>query len=134
MMYQKLMRTYQDAELCTVVMEQLVQCGAVDDRRYAKRFAEYLAETKKYGLYRIRQEMLRKGLDKHLIEEAMKTIEETAKENICDVLAKKYHRLLTDPHDSKSREKVIAGMIRLGYDYQSIRNAIEDYFAEQEEF
>jgi len=133
MMYQKLMHTYEDKALCTSVMEQLVQCGAIDDRRYARKYAEYLAGSKQYGLYRIRQEMLRKGLDKQLIEESLRMVEEITAENLSGVLEKKFGRLLTDPKDFKSREKVIAGMIRLGYDYQSVRNAVEDYFAEQTE-
>ncbi len=133
MMYQKLMRTYQDRSLCRMVMEQLVQCGSIDDRRYAARLAEYLVETKRYGIYRATQEMLRKGLDKTLIEEALEPFKESAEENIPLVLEKKYGRYLTDPEDWKAREKVVAGMVRLGYHYRSVRNAIEEYFADWED-
>ncbi len=133
MMYQKLMRTYQDRPLCTSVMQQLVQCGAINDRRYAARLAEYLVESKRYGTYRALQEMRRKGLDKDLAQEALEPYEESAEENIPYVLEKKYGRYLTDPDDRKAREKVIAGMARLGYDYRSVRDAIEDYFADFEE-
>lgn len=128
MMYQKLMHTYQDKPLCIRVMEQLVQCGAVDDRRYAGKLAEYLAERKHYGSYRIRQEMLRKGLDKELTEQCIAELEEQIQENLPAVLEKKYGSQLTDEQDRKTREKVIAGMIRLGYDYRSIKQAIEAYF------
>ena len=64
MMYQKLMHTYQDKTLCVKVMEQLIQCGAINDKRYAQKFAEYLVERKHYGSYRVRQELLSKGLIK----------------------------------------------------------------------
>lgn len=134
MMHQKLMHTYQDRELCRAVMEQLVQCGSIDDRRYAVRLAEYLVESKRYGMHRALQEMRRKGLDKELAQEALVPYEEAAQENIPYVLEKKYGRYLTDPDDRKAREKVIAGMARLGYDYRSVRNAIEDYFADWEEY
>lgn len=133
MMHQKLMRTYQDRELCSAVLRQLVQCGAIDDRRYAARLAEYLVESKRYGTYRALQEMRRKGLDKDLAQEALAPYEEAAEENIPYVLEKKYGRCLTDPNDRKTRDKVIAGMARLGYDYHSVRDAIEDYFADWEE-
>ncbi len=133
MMYQKLMRTYQDRPLCQKVMEQLVQCGSIDDRRYAARLAEYLVETKRYGIYRASQEMYRKGLDKQLIENALADLEDAAEENIPLVLEKKYGRILTDPNDWKAREKVVAGMARLGYNYRSVKEAIEDYFADWEE-
>ncbi len=133
MMYQKLMKTYQDRELCKSVMEQLVQCGSINDRRYAARFAEYLVETKRFGIFRARQEMLRRGLDKNLVDESLEPFEEIAEENIPAVLEKKYGRILTDPNDWKAREKVVAGMARLGYNYRAVKDAIEDYFAEFEE-
>jgi len=128
MMYQKLMHTYQDKTLCIKVMEQLVQCGAINDKRYAQKFAEYLVERKHYGSYRVRQELLRKGIDKELTELCIQTLEEQSLENLPETLAKKYGSMLTDPQDFKTREKVIAGMIRLGYDYHSIKNAVEEYF------
>ncbi|MBQ8926714.1 MAG: regulatory protein RecX [Oscillospiraceae bacterium] len=133
LMYQKLMATYHDRELCHRVLTQLVQCGAIDDRRYAARLAEYLVERKRYGLYRVRQEMLRRGLDKSLIEEQLEAFSETAEDQIGQVLEKKYGRYLTDPDDLKARQKVIAGMARLGYSYGSVKAAIEDYFADFEE-
>jgi regulatory protein len=133
MMYQKLMLTYQDRELCRSVMEQLVQCGSIDDRRYAARLAEYLVETKRYGIFRAKQEMLHRGLDRELTEAALAPFAELAEENIPVVLEKKYGRYLTDPNDWKAREKVIAGMARLGYNFKAVKDAIEDYFAEYEE-
>ncbi len=132
MMYQKLMRTYQDRELCKSVMEQLVQCGSINDRRYAARLAEYLVESKRFGIFRARQEMLRRGLEKNLVEESLEPFEEAAEENIPAVLEKKYGRILTDPEDWKAREKVVAGMARLGYNYRAVKAAIEDYFEELE--
>ncbi len=133
MMYMKLMRTYQDRELCKSVMEQLVQCGSINDRRYAARLAEYLVETKRYGIFRARQEMLRRGLEKTLVEESLAPFEESAAENIPMVLEKKYARYLTDPNDWKAREKVVAGMARLGYHYRDVKEAIEEYFADWED-
>ncbi len=133
MMYQKLMRTYQDRELCKSVMEQLVQCGSINDRRYAEKLAEYLVETKRFGIFRARQEMLRRGLEKNLVEDSLSGWEDAAEENIPMVLEKKYGRVLTDPGDWKAREKVIAGMARLGYNYRAVKEAIEDYFADWEE-
>lgn len=128
MLYRKLMQTYQDKPLCLHVMARLVESGLIDDRRYARRLAEYLVERKHYGLYRVRQELLHKGLDKSLIEDALEDLDEAAEENLPAVLEKKYGRILTDPKDYKTREKVIAGMARLGYSFQSVKDAIEQYF------
>lgn len=133
MMYQKLMRTYQDRELCNSVMQQLVQCGSINDRRYAERLAEYLVVSKRYGIFRARQEMLRRGLEKNLVEDALDGWEDAAEENIPAVLEKKYARYLTDPKDWKAREKVVAGMARLGYNYRDVKAAIEEYFADWDE-
>ncbi len=132
MMYQKLMHTYQDRPLCVKVMNQLVQCGAINDRRYAEKLSEYLVECRHYGIYRVRQELLRKGLDKELTEQCVAALEEQSLEHLPEVLEKKYGSQLTDPEDFKTREKVIAGMTRLGYEYSGIKKAIEEYFQNKE--
>lgn len=133
MLYRKLMQTYQDKQLVLDVMDRLTENGSVNDRRYAEKLAEYLVERKRYGIYRARQEMLHKGLPRELVEEALEDLEEAAEENIPIVLEKKYGRILTNPADYKTREKVIAGMARLGYNFRSVKAAIEAYFEDWEE-
>lgn len=132
MLYRKLMQTYREKELCIKICDRLAHAGLIDDRRYAEKCAEYLVERKKYGIYRAKQEMLHRGLDKTLVEHALAEFEEEAQENIPAVLRKKYGRVLIDPDDRKAREKVIAGMARLGYNYRDVKDAIEDYFNELE--
>lgn len=132
-LYQKLLRKYPDEDLCRAVMEKLVNCGAVDDRRYAEHYAEYLVRSKGYGIRRAEQEMWHKGLDRSLIREFLDEQRTVADENLPRILVKKYERHLQDREDYRAREKAVAGMVRLGYDFQAVRNAIEDYFAEQEE-
>ena len=133
MLYRKLMQTYQDKTLCRRVCDRLAENHLIDDRRYAEKCAEYLVERKKYGIFRARQEMLHRGLDKTLVENALAEWEDAAEEQIAAVLEKKYGRILDDPRDFKTRQKVIAGMARLGYSISSIKDAIEDYFASLDE-
>jgi SOS response regulatory protein OraA/RecX len=133
MLYRKLYQTYHDNLLCKNVCDRLVRAGLINDRNYAERCAEYLIERKKYGMFRARQEMLHRGLAKELVENALSGYEDTAEEQIPAVLEKKYGRILTDPKDYKTRQKVIAGMARLGYNFNSVKNAIDDYFASLEE-
>ena len=133
MLWRKLVQTYRDKALAKSVCDRLVQSGLIDDRKYAEKCAEYLIERKKYGIYRARQDMLHRGLEKSLVEDALAGWEDTAEENVSAVLEKKYGRLLDDPKDYKTRQKVIAGMARLGYNISSIKDAIDDYFAELEE-
>ncbi|MDE6777625.1 MAG: RecX family transcriptional regulator, partial [Oscillospiraceae bacterium] len=124
---------YQDDLLCKSILEKLVKINLINDRRYAERYAEYLVQKKGYGIYRAKQEMLKKGLAKDLIQEFLAEQETFAQENVYAVLVKKYGRILQDEQDFKTRNKVIAGMARLGYDITSIKYAIEDYFANQED-
>lgn len=128
MLYRKLMQTYRDKTLCKAVCDRLTRAGLIDDRKYAERCAEYLIERKKYGIWRARQEMLHRGLEKTLVENALAGWEDAAEENITAVLEKKYGRILDDPKDYKTRQKVIAGMARLGYSIGSIKSAIDAYF------
>ena len=133
MLYRKLYQTYHDNPLCKNICDRLVRAGLIDDRKYAGRCAEYFIERKKYGIFRARQEMLHRGLAKELVENALSGYEDTAEEQIPAVLEKKYGRMLIDPKDYRTRQKVIAGMARLGYNFNSVKNAIDDYFAALEE-
>ena len=133
MLWRKLFQTYRDKDLCRAVCDRLTKSGLIDDRKYAEKCAEYLVERKKYGIWRARQEMLHRGLAKELVEDTLSGFEETAEENIASVLEKKYGRILDDPKDFKTRQKVIAGMARLGYHIGSIKDAIDEYFENLDE-
>lgn len=109
--------------------EKLVSYGYLDDRRFASLFANELIRLKSYGKRRIEQELFRKGIDRDIIKETLDECEFPA-ETITQLIERKYLKYLSD---EKGVNKTVNALLRLGYSYSEIRDAIKDII-EREDF
>ena len=123
---------------CAEVAENAVcyveELGYINDEDYAAKYAEYLIKRKKHGVYRAKQEMLRKGLARELCENALAEFtEEELDEELLWLIRKKYNEKISD---FDGRRKTVAALVRRGYDYSSVKRCIalclEDF--DDEEF
>ena len=128
---QKLSRKY-DAHSVDTAVEKLVDLGLVNDRRYAELLTRELFERKKYGKNRVRSELFRKGIDSDIVNEVLEAYEEENEpdnvEKIVDIIRKKYYNKLID---EKSRQKVVAALVRLGYSFSDIRQAMREFSSDE---
>lgn len=134
-LYDKLMQAERADEQATLhALEKLVRLGFLNDARYAEALARQLVEQKRYGLHRAAMEMRHRGLSAEEIDNALAPYEdpEDTAQRLMQLLERKYARRLTDPHDRRAIESVKASLIRRGFDYSDVRNAIEDYFSDEE--
>ena len=124
---QKLSRKYDEQSVDTAV-EKLLDLGLVNDRRYAELLTRELYERKKYGKNRVRSELYRKGIASDTVNEVLEEYEnENEPDNvqtIVDIIRKKYYNKLID---EKSRQKVVAALVRLGYSFSDIRQAMREF-------
>ncbi len=128
---QKLSRKY-DAHSVDTAVEKLVDLGLVNDRRYAELLTRELFERKKYGKNRVRSELFRKGIDSDIVNEVLEAYEEENEpdnvEKIVDIIRKKYYNKLID---EKSRQKAVAALVRLGYSFSDIRQAMREFSSDE---
>ena len=128
---QKLMRTYDEQSVDSAV-EKLIDLGLVNDRRYAELLTRELFERKKYGKTRVRSELYRKGIASDIVNEVLDEYEnENEPDNvqtIVDIIRKKYYNKLVD---EKSRQKVVAALVRLGYSFSDIRQAMREFSSDE---
>lgn len=103
-------------------VDKLADYGYIDDKRFAENYAAELARLKHFGKRRIEQELHRKGVDRDIISEVVEEIEFDS-EALADVLQRKYGRYLDS---EKGVNKAINGLIRMGYGYSDIKQALED--------
>lgn len=122
-LYKKLIKKHAPASAHFAV-ERCRELGFIDDKDFAQRYASELAERKHYGASRIRNELLSKGLDREIVEEAIAALEVDYAKSIIDIVEKKYYNCLAD---EKGKRRMIAGLIRLGYSYGDIKSALEQY-------
>lgn len=126
-MRMKLLRKY-EPEAVESAIEHLVELGLLDDERFAENFAHELFQYKKYGKNRIKSELFRRGIDADIVNNVLDEIFESEEtdnvERIVDIINKKYYNKMID---EKSRQKVFAALMRLGYGYSDIRQAMSEF-------
>lgn len=106
------------------IISYLKEYGFLNDERYCRNLARKLFEVKLYGKYRVKREMLARGLDKYLAEDIISEYEENSSERICLLISKKYARFLKD---EKGVAKTKNALVRLGYSYDEINSALRQF-------
>lgn len=126
-MRMKLLRKY-EPEYVDSAIDRLVELGLLNDERYAENLARSLFEHKKYGKNRIKSELFRRGIDSEtvncVIDEIFESEETDNVERIVDIIRKKYYNKMIDEN---SRRRVFSALMRLGYGYSDIRQAMSEF-------
>ncbi len=129
-LYDKLMHVKQpNRTACEKALARLVRYGMINDARYAAALAETYLVSRKYGRRRAEYEMKRRGISERDIAEALAPYQEhnDVQENLLDLLERKYARKLGDGTDYHAKQLVTASLVRRGFDYRDIKEAIETY-------
>ncbi len=108
-------------------VEKLKQKGLINDKDFAKKWAEARRINKKRGKRAIMAELLQKGLDREDIVEALENDNSQTEEKLAqEALEKKMDRWkkLT-PLEKK--KKVYEFLARRGFDYDVIKDVVEKY-------
>lgn len=126
---QKLTRTYNE-EIAMETCDLMLEYGYINDEDYGERLAENLIFHKKNGLRKVRYEMLKKGLDKYLVEEILlEYTDEDFRHEIMCVLERKFvGKLETYPEVKKAMDY----FARRGYSYSDVKMCIEELKSEIE--
>lgn len=102
------------------VISKLKEAGYVDDERFARLFAAELRNLKRYGKKRIEQELYRKGVDRDIIREVLEETQFDESE-LVSLIERKFGRYLGD---EKGIHKTVNALLRMGYSYGEIRDAL----------
>ncbi len=96
--------------------------GYIDDERFAQMYVRELITFKNYGKRRIEQELYKKGIDRNIIKDALENAE-FPEERLTDIIRRRYIRYLSD---EKGVRKTVNALLRLGYSYGDIRDALAE--------
>ncbi len=130
-LYRKLSEKYPKAA-CESAIARAEELGFIDEMRFAENYAHELYERKKFGLRRIRTELLQKGIDRETAENALEGLDKDAENRIILLLRGKYRDALSG--DEKAKRRAVNGLMRLGYTYGEIRGALREYDVVTEEY
>ena len=129
----RLCRKGYDKDVAETVVEQFLSVGYLDDRRYIELYLADGVNLNAKGIYRIKQELLQKGVSGTLIDEVLETAEFDTKEALLRYIEER--QLLQGVHSRKDLEKLKARLVRRGYSLFEIRDCLEkiDFELKEEE-
>ncbi len=118
----RLTKTY-GAEIAEEAADYVCELGYVNDEEYAPKLAEYLIKHKRWGVRRVRYEMIMRGLDRELVENTLADVpEEELDEELITLIERQYINKIADYDD---RRRTIAALARRGYGFGEIKRCIE---------
>ena len=127
----KLCEKGHEKESAEKACERLMELGLLNDEEYARILSEELFERKGYGKKRINQELVYRGIDREIAQNAVDALDNDAVKRIILVVRKKY---LNKLDDEKGRRRAIDGLMRLGYSYSDIKTALSSLTEFDEEY
>ena len=108
---------------------RMEEIGLIDDADYAHRLAEELAR-KGFAAPRIRQELLRRGIDRELAAGEAERAAAAPEDALHSLIERRFARQLGE---EKGRRRAVAALQRMGYRWEEIRSALRAFGGEPED-
>lgn len=122
-LFDKLLKSY-EKEVALDITDEMESLGLVDDRRFAEIFIRELSQVRGYGVLRVRNELFKKGISADIINELLGEVEKDEEvDRAVNTINRKYFRYI---NDDKGIQKVIAAMLRQGFEFSVIKTALEE--------
>ena len=100
------------------------ELGFVDDAEYAKRKLQLLIDNKKVSVKMAAKMLLLEGVGREDVDAAAMEAEYDPTSAILTLVERKYKNKLSDKKDFQN---TVAALMRKGFSYSEIRNALKDY-------
>lgn len=123
--YDRLCRKGFEKDLAEQVVGEFVKAGYLDDRRYATMYIADEANLAAKGKFRIRQELIRKGVASSVIEEAMTEAEVNTEACLREYISQR--SLCDNIHSRKDLQRLKARLARRGYSLGEINRCLGEY-------
>ena len=118
---QKCQKLQLEEDYTDEVIDYLIEAGYLDDKRYANKYVQNVLRLKKCSKEEIRIDLMRRGIDGDIIDNAIDIPELSEFEDeSCEIVALKKFRSTPDIL------KVKKYLISKGYNYEAISKAIDN--------
>jgi len=109
------------------IVGRLKAQGAIDDEKFSESWTEERLHLHRKGTRLIKQELLGKGVDRRIVQEALGNVDPDAERKSAAALARKRWPILAASGDRKAAvRKLYAYLARRGYSHSAIRTAIRE--------
>lgn len=124
----RLQRKDFDEDAVEHAVERLYALHYLDDAAYARSFARERFQSKGYGPQRIRSDLMRRGVDRHLIDEVLATLRDE-EDLVAEARAqaeRRWPRLACEPDPRKRKKKLADYLLRRGYTYETVFRVVDE--------
>lgn len=122
-LFEKLNRSFPDYA-CKSACNRMEELGFINDEAYAKRRLQRIIDEKKVSVRMAKQLLKLEGIDSDLIDDAAEEVEYNPIETIVLLIERKYKNKLGD---KAGTDKVIAALMRKGYSFSEIKEALAQF-------
>ncbi|MBR2916064.1 MAG: regulatory protein RecX [Clostridia bacterium] len=113
------------SEVAPEVLAEFAKAGIIDDKNYAYMYISDGINIKCKGLFRLRDELIKKGVDKGIIDSVSTEFEEDCYNSLISFM--KAHYGDEKISDRKTLDKIKAQLLRRGYSYSEIRRCFDEF-------
>lgn len=121
----KLVKKEYDVSVANEVADYLEEAKYIDDADYARRFILDAVNLKKHGLVRIKRDLTFKGVERSVIDDVLCDLNLDTSHVLAGLIETKAANL--DLKDEKNLNKLKGFLLRRGFNYGDINEAIYEY-------
>lgn len=124
-LYKKVRTTHWSHEAVDKIIDHLIELKFLDDQEFVRYLVESRIRTKIKGVFAIKQELSKYGVEKELIDEYFAKTEINEEALAEKILTSRWDRLKTLPKQ-KRFEKAMSLLQRRGFNYETSKKSFED--------
>jgi regulatory protein len=118
---QKLRKKGFGPEACQGAVQRVQELGYIDDAAYAANLADSLQQQGKYGLRRIQEELVRRGVDRQLAKAVVSELDASDERHQALRIMQKAWRPTSPEKRDAALRRMISLLQRRGFDWSTIR-------------
>ena len=128
----KLVKKEYDFDIAKEVADYLEEADYINDADYTRRFVHDAVNLKKHGLVRIKRDLFMKGIEKSIIEDVLNDLNPDTSSTLMQLIESRASNI--DLKDEKQLNKLKGFLLRRGFSYGDINNALYEYSNIKENF
>jgi len=113
-------------KLTEKIITKLKKQKLIDDQKFALWWIEQRLSFKPKGKWALKAELIKKGIDKEIIEQSLSTISSQQSSVAAQKIIDKKIRLYQKLPKQKLKQKLFAHLARRGFDYELIKKVIDE--------
>ncbi len=128
----KLVKREYDISVAKEVADYLEEAKYIDDADYARRFILDAVRIKKHGMVRIKRDLLIKGVESDIIDTVVSDLELDTYSVLSNLIDSKAFNM--DLNDEKQLNRLYGFLLRRGFKYGDINDALTEYRNKKENY